>query len=79
MEVTSDGVRKRVAGIGSDRGVGACEGAGVLVTDTGRGVCEACRTWTLYAGSSGNSGCCSTGAEAVSLLGGISENLRDER
>ena len=65
----------RSAGIGSERGVGTFEAAGVLVAVVGSGEGAAWRIWTLYAGTSGCSGCWMTAAEAVGLSKDSSENL----
>lgn len=50
-------MRTRSAGIGSERGVGAEEAAGVPVVLFGNGAGAGWRISTLYAGSSGISGC----------------------
>lgn len=55
--VTSETVRIRSVGVGSERGVGATDAAGVLDAVEGRGAGAACNTSTLYAGTSGRSGC----------------------
>lgn len=75
MVVTSETVRTRSAGVGSERGVAACESAGVFVAVVERGVGAAWRTCTLYAGMSACSGCCMTGADTEGLSEGSSENL----
>lgn len=78
--LTSETVRIRSAGTGSDRGVANWDAKGVaafdLVNGVGAiGVGAGWRTFTLYAGTSGSSGCWITGAEVTSLSFGISENL----
>lgn len=77
---TSETVRYRSTGVGSDRGVPNFEAAGVLTVEVtaevGRGFGAGWRIVTLYAGSSGFSGCWMIGAETTSLSLGISENLQ---
>ena len=80
MLVTSCTVRMRSPGIGSERGVGSTEAAGVFELDLmlagGKGVGAGCRIATLYAATSDWSGCWMTGAEVIGVSSGISENLR---
>ena len=47
MVVTSETVRMRSTGVGSERGVAACDAAGVLVAVVGSGEGAAWRTLTL--------------------------------
>jgi hypothetical protein len=70
--------------MGSERGVATWEAAGVFVLVVNAeaagesGVGAGTKTWTLYAGVSGNSGCWMTGAEDVGRSFGSSENLRGD-
>jgi len=67
--------------MGSERGVATWDAAGVFVLvvhaeaggESGDGA--GCKTFTLYAGVSGSSGCWMTGADVVGRSFGRSENL----
>ena len=69
--VTSETVKIRSTGTGSDCGVATLDAAGVLDAVGGRGDGEDWRTLTLYAGSSGISGCWMTGADTERAFAGI--------
>lgn len=69
----------RSAGMGSERGVGRTDAAGVFELDLtlagGKGVGAGCKIETLYTATSGCSGCWIMGAETTGSSFGISENL----